>query len=516
MIDSSARVTLAAFMHDLGKLAERARIDVGRSDLDGNKQVYCPWALKGGYHTHIHAAYTGIAWDQLEATGHFPDLKKDCEPFKVPEGDDNLPDSVVNAAAAHHKPDTFLQWIVATADRVASGFERDNFDTKYNNLTERDNHYCARLLTLFEQIGKGEIKEGELRWRYPLKQLSPESLFPRKDCTPKNNSDAQAEYLVLWNALLEGLKKIPPSHRKNLPMWLDHFDSLWLTMTHAIPAATAFDVKPEVSLYDHSKAAAALATALWRWHHAHQLETVASIRDGWNDAKFLLVQGDFFGIQNFIFAEGGETNKHANKLLRGRSFQVALMAECAALSLLEALELPPTSQIINAAGKFLIVAPNTQATREAVNHVRREFNAWCLQHTYGEIGIGIATTEASCNDFSKGRFADLQKRLFEQLDKAKHHRFDLCGETAPVFEGFLDQFDNDLGVCKINGRYPAEIAADEKRNYSRCRLADDQISIGEALTKKSRVLISRDAGSLSSLLLDYFGWNIAFVPEEDI
>jgi len=525
MLDATSRVALCGFLHDLGKLAERAKVEVSPDTLDSNQQLYCPhhkeFTDARGWFSHLHAAYTGIAWDELEKTAHFPNLKRDCEPFKIPAGDSQFPDSAVNAAAAHHKPETFLQWVIATADRVASGFERDKFEVEYNNLKERDNHYCARLLTLFEQIGKGEIIEGSLKWRYPLKPLSPQAMFPKQDCTPADNKSAQDEYKALWNQLLAGLKDIPKSHRDNLPLWLDHFDALWLTMTHAIPAATAFGVKPEVSLYDHSKATAALAAALWRWHHAHQLETADSLksRSGWDDKKFLLVQGDFFGIQNFIFAEGGQTNKHAHKLLRGRSFQVALLAECAALKLLEALELPPTSQIINAAGKFLIVAPNTKAAQQAVERVRTEFNNWCLQHTYGEIGIGLATTAASCNDFSRGNFGALQKKLFEELDKAKHHRFDLCAKTSPaVFDGFLNEFNNELGVCQINGRYPADIAPSAKRDYALCKLADDQIRIGEALTKKKRVLITRDVDSLSKdhLSLDYFGWRIAFVPEDDV
>lgn len=519
MLNQSSRVALAALLHDLGKLAERAKIESSVNDIDGNKNTYCPKTPpdQGARHTHVHAAYTGLAWDELEKTGHFPDLKKNCAPFKEAETGGALPDSAVNAAAAHHKPETFLQWIIATADRAASGFERDEFDAKYNQTKERDNHYRARLLTLFEQIGKSNIEEGSLKWRYPLKPLAPKNLFPSQDCTPKNDAAAQGEYLSLWNELIAGLKMIPQSHRDNLPLWLDHFDALWLNITHAIPAATAFGVKPEVSLYDHSKATTSLATALWRWHHAHQLETVVSLKDGWNDEKFLLIQGDFFGIQNFIFSEGGDTNKHAHKLLRGRSFQVALLAECAALKLLDALELPPTSQIINAAGKFLIVAPNTKAAQQTIKKVRKELNDWCLRHTYGEIGIGIATTPASCNDFSHGQFGGLQQRLFAELNKAKHQRFDLCDSEAPaVFGGFLDQFDNTWGVCKINGRYPAAPESSSKRGYALSRLADDQIRIGEALTKQARVLVSRDESTLPNLRLDYFGWRIAFVPEEDI
>jgi len=527
LTEQSSRIALAAFLHDLGKLAERAGIEISRDMLESNQQLYCPhhkeFTDARGWFSHLHAAYTGIAWDALEATGHFPDLRHGCPPFST--GDDgNATDSAVNAASSHHRPNTFLQWIVATADRVASGFERDKFDSEYNNKKERDNHYCARLLTLFEQIGKAEIKEGELAWRYALKPLAPENIFPQlaNACTPSDNATAKAEYHALWEALIEGIKRIPKSHVANLPLWLDHFDSLWLTMTHAIPAATAFGVKPEVSLYDHSKAAAALATALWRWHHEtgntgpEAAQELRERNEDWGIEKLLLVQGDFFGIQDFIFAEGGATQKHAHKLLRGRSFQVSLLAECAALKLLEALELPPTSQIINAAGKFLIVAPNTEPARAAVARCRKELNVWCLEHTYGEIGVGIATTAASCNDFTAGHFGELTKRLFAALDAAKHQRFDLCDSNATAaFDGFLDGFDNTFGVCAINGRHPANPKASTQRGYPLSRLADDQIRIGEALTKHARLLVAKEADTLPVLGLDYFGFRLAFVPEAE-
>ena len=518
LLVASSHVAFAAFLHDLGKLAERAGIEISLETLENNQQLYCPhhkeFTDARGWYSHLHAAYTGIAWDTLEATGHFPDLRHDSPPFAT--GSNNVTDSAVNSAAAHHLPTTFLQWIVATADRVASGFERDKFDQEYNNKKERDNHYCARLLTLFEQINLPTVEEGKLQWAYPLKPLSPENIFPQaiKSITPNNNTDAKAEYHALWEALLSQIKLIPKSHLSNLPLWLDHFDSLWLTLTHAIPAATAFGTKPEVSLYDHSKATAALATALWRWHHETGNESIAAVREGWNEKRLLLVQGDFFGIQNFIFAEGGNTQKHAHKLLRGRSFQVSLLAECAALSVLEALDLPSTSQIINAAGKFLIVAPATDNAKAAIAQCKKSLNDWCLQQTYGEIGVGIATTEASCNDFTGGKFAELTKKLFAELDTAKHQRFDLCDATASaVFSGYLDTFDNTLtpSMCSINGKHPANAKASEKRGYSLSRLADDQIRIGEALTKKARILVARDPSTLPVLSLNYFGYHLGFV-----
>jgi len=60
-----------------------------------------------------------------------------------------------------------------------------------------------------------------------------------------------------------------------------------------------------------------------------------------------------------------------------------MRAELAALKVLEELELPSTSQIINAAGKFLIVAANTRDMREKLVTVRKDINSWFLEHTFG-------------------------------------------------------------------------------------------------------------------------------------
>jgi CRISPR-associated protein Csm1 len=177
-------------------------------------------------------------------------------------------------------------------------------------------------------------------------------------------------------------------------------------------------------------------------------------RSDWDEAKFLLVQGDFFGIQDFIFADGAETNRSAARLLRGRSFQVSLFSELAALRVLEACGLPPTSQITNAAGKFLIVAPNTADVRAALAALRAELDAWFLTHGFGQAGIGLVTRPASCNDFLKGRFRSLIKALFADLEEAKLQRFDLTGAAPAVLDA-----DYPHGACPFNGRLPADSRA---------------------------------------------------------
>jgi CRISPR-associated protein Csm1 len=205
----------------------------------------------------------------------------------------------------------------------------------------------------------------------PAQALSPKPIFPNaagQDCEPAEDELPRQNTQQLWTQIFGRLSSIPLAPQQ-LALWLDHFDTAWLTFTHAIPAATAFGTKPEVSLYDHSKTTAALATALWRWHEAAGPNTDATgaaqrkDRSDWDIDKLPADSGRLFGIQDFIFADGSQTNKDAAKLLRGRSFQVSLFTELAALKVLDALSLPPTSQITNAAGKFFIVAPNTPEVR---------------------------------------------------------------------------------------------------------------------------------------------------------
>jgi CRISPR-associated protein Csm1 len=204
-------------------------------------------------------------------------------------------------------------------------------------------------------------------------------------------------------------------------------------------------------------------------------------------------------------------------LLRGRSFYVSLLTELAALRILEALGLPATSQVVNAAGKFLIVAPNTEEARAKVKAVQAELDGWFLQHTYGQSGIGLAILPACAHDFRGGQgeaspFRELMKHLFEQLEEAKLRRFDLCGQTTPLFSSFLDAFHNERRECRIDGRSPATV---ERNGIWMSALAADQINTGHYLATQKRILITRNALGHNSLQLDIFGYHVNFTQSEE-
>ena len=287
---------------------------------------------------------------------------------------------------------------------------------------------------------------------------------------------------------------------------------MWLTATHAVPSGTAFNARPALSLYDHSKATAALAVALWRYAPAAGAdapESLAALWDRDEEKPFLLIQGDFFGAQDFISAEGGETDRQAIEILRGRSFQIFLFMELAALRLLELLELPPTSQLAHAAGKFLIAAPNTEESRTRLREAQEEFDTWFLRHSYGTLGISLAGHEASCRDF-RGGFPALMRALSQSLEKAKHQRYDLCRNRNLVLEA-----DFPHGVCDRQDKFPADRVEEDGRRS--CALSRDQLLMGECPAAHSHALIVREADAQAAhgrqCELAVFGYRIVFADE---
>lgn len=526
VLDASSRIAFAGLIHDIGKFYERSKLS---SVTDEEKQLCCPKTDWGW--SHVHAAYTSKAIDEL--TSFFPTIRGDeLYPFKETFNKD-VDDSIINSASWHHNPRTLLQKIITTADRLSSAFERDDYES-YAKQKDNDNYITARLCSVFEELDKecSEIKQEDLRYSYPLKQLSAKACFPEVRKNLKEQ-EAENEYAQLWTAFKNALKTIPQQSYKSWAQWLDHFDTLWLTYTQAIPSASAFSTRnntygtiADVSLYDHSKTTAALATALWRYYEGKGYSDAEIERMLYSDEEepFLVVQGDMSGIQDFIFSQGSETQTDAAKILRGRSFFISLLSECASLKILEALDLPATSQIINAAGHFMIIAHNTKEAVEKLQLVKKEIEDWFYKNLYAVSHISLAWKSASKRDFTATQFPEFQKELQKNLERAKLSQMNLCNGTySPVFSDFLEYCSD---VCEADGRFPAD-------NDGLCSLCSDIKDIGEDLTKKQYILIGKRVENpfktrifgyevqlseeVSSLTLDTYSrvWDIALPTEEE-
>ncbi len=380
MTDELLKVALAALLHDVGKVWQRA----GRS----------------GTHQEIGAAF-------IEAIGGI-------FPY---DWLDDLCDAVGN----HHKPTAHkeIEKIVRVADWLAAQERKEE-------PGPRQEPAQTPLVPTAARVDLGVWVE-ERAWGYGLNQLSldRETLFPAVGARVGPES-----YMGLWNQFTEDLQRLGPLDRPSKLVGLLAILCKYMTF---VPSATPWEkdeehrTLPDISLYDHLRVTCAISACLHRLPSddldaLHRRETSAREKP-----VGLMVRGDFSGIQSFIYritaSRVDGTFAGAARRLRGRSFYLSLLMEVVADWFVRELDLPTANILFNGGGRFDLLAPLNAESK--VHKLKEELDRWLLSKFYGELGIQIAIEPVQANDF-----ADL-RRVYGALEDK------LAANKQRKFEGFV-------------------------------------------------------------------------------
>lgn len=477
---SSSIIGLAAFLHDIGKLAERGSKELRNFDSSENKEIYLPFNENQNRHTHYHALYTAKVVE--EWLNHFPDWIYNAR--EILRENKDLPvensDSLINLSSKHHKPDTILQKLIAIADRIASSLDRQQFDN-YNKEINVKDYKNTRLLSIFERINLDQKKTKnsyeEFEYVYEIdSNKNLDSFFPKK------KSDIKKDYKDLWDRLEKEFNVL--SFENDYFLFIDRILSFFELYLTFVPAVTVGRTIPDISLFDHSKIVAAIAVALFQYY---------SLKKNWKEIEnlnyesisgepFLLIQTNFFGIQKYIF-EDTDTKKNAAKILRARSLMIQILQDILALWIIEELQLNPFSILLNSAGKTLILAGNLEENKKKLKEIQLEINNWFLKNYFGEVGIGINWISLSVKDLLKPE--SLQERLkalsiIEEEFKYQKWGFLTYKESQYNEEGHLCDF------CK------KRISTKTKEEYQCCDICDLQIELGKEVFKSHFLIILKE------------------------
>ncbi|MDY0040049.1 MAG: type III-A CRISPR-associated protein Cas10/Csm1, partial [Desulforhabdus sp.] len=177
--------------------------------------------------------------------------------------------------------------------------------------------------------------------------------------------------------------------------------------------------------------------------------------------------------------------------------------------------------VFNAAGKFVLLAPNLDSVHQALSRAEEKVNDWLTKVSLGESALGMSCVDASAGDFVGGRFARLWERLGEAMEERKFHKVDL-ERFGGAIQGYLDAFNNDLNhpLCPYCGKRPSSPQVEKSpvigNEGSACVICRDHIFLGAHLVKKTRLAITtRDAplkpGTPKLLEPVYGQYQVAFV-----
>jgi CRISPR-associated protein Csm1 len=155
---SYKEIMLAAWLHDIGKFAQRAGIEGS-----------------GGHQNYTEKFLQGV---------------KDCLPNDIDA------EKVIKLASAHHNPSEYDEWLVAHGDRLSNGADKC-IDNKNN-----DDEMAVKPLVHPASNLHIKGKDAPHPLFIPLKQMESKTVFPQD-----NVNVSKKEYQDLYQALWKDFEK---------------------------------------------------------------------------------------------------------------------------------------------------------------------------------------------------------------------------------------------------------------------------------------------------------------------
>ncbi len=306
-------------------------------------------------------------------------------------------------------------------------------------------------------------------------KFSSSSIYASSEPNYQANDD---DFLKLYKEFLEDLDLIKSVNSKeNLISSLEYLSLKYTSFIQSFDKDSSF-----TPLYDKIEAKVFFDSSL-NLYKENKDSTEKS-----EEKELLLISGDFFGIQKFIF-EYMPSSKAA-KLLRGKSAFIQIFTKIIALKICEDIGLSSLNIVNFGAGKFRILSPNLEKIKNDLKDLQNRLNNWFIKNTFGLSGLGFCFVEANKEDFSSKNINNLEEKLRKKSEEIKFNKFNLVN-TNPILDFDKELTKDNAHLCKTcNKRFM------QSPNKDSCSWCEYFIKLGENLAKKDFICISKSKQGL--------------------
>ena len=414
-------VKFSSLLHDIGKFYQRA------DNVRSGSKMY-------------DSRYDNLTADDYGQNGAHGKWSAD---FVRDRYGDEIEDLVLH----HHLPSKSINpklcGIVQKADHHSSA-ERIASDEKQEVLD-------TPLISIFSRIA---LNNSEIDDYYiPLEKLDlNDSLYPKETTNQAMDRwNLKPDYERLWNEFINEFKLIDAED-------FDTVLALLKKYTSTIPSATYLS-ESDVSLYDHAKTTAALATCRYLFDRDNKNKLTK--KD--DQDCYLVVTGDISGIQKFIYriSSPQDAQSGMSKRLRGRSLYITLLAESIVGHLINKLDLNSSNILFCGGGRFTIIAPNTSKAIDAIEDFKEKINLFFIENFNSELYLSLVYEEASGLDLKNfGKILqDLNSKHFED----KKHKF-----SQNLEDVFKIEDVNYKELCAVCGNGLVNYKEGDKKICTEC------------------------------------------------
>jgi CRISPR-associated protein Csm1 len=418
-------VVLAGLLHDIGKFLQKAQ-DIDRHHALISKDFVSRFdVMRLGVESNLLAALVQHHYEGAKAK---PEVHVEGTPSEF----------------------RTLALLLSRADNLSSS-ERAKAALYQRLKGEKDR--LLPLASVFDQVALlRDVPTARHSYRLSPLWTSCAQIFPQEDLTqldPDEVSHQVSDFESDFARLVEQALS---------------FESLVtgvLTLLEQYTWATPSDANlPDVSLADHLRTTAAIATCLYQYHAKTGTLDEANIRED-REPRFRLLIGDLSGIQSYLYDIATVGEEGVGRRLRARSLFVQLLSEVGARLTLERFTLSLANVLMAAGGNFYVLWPNLPGTDETVEVLQRQVDEWLLKHLNGEIALNLASVPFADGGFAAGGksqgFGEVLEAAHTALTERKQRRFQMhlqrngrWDDTSFVLEvDFAGQ-----GACHSCGKFP--------------------------------------------------------------
>lgn len=292
----------------------------------------------------------------------------------------------------------------------------------------------------------------------PVKMTLQKSFFPKKNNKQPNYTDFER----LIEKFFEEANLLP---RENLALFIENCTNLLHKYTVTIPCG--IPELSDVSLYDHCRMTAAIATCLYDYVTEYQKNEVEE-----SDNPILFLRGSISGIQKYIYSI---ISKFATKNLKGRSFFLQLLIDSVIEKLLYELKLFHTNIVFASGGGFYLLVPNTEKIKKIINEVEEFVSDAIFREFRTDLLLNIAFIELSYTDFT-GKNNILDKKWTELIDKVNHKKLlKYVSKLSTEYAYFFEETEQG-GLLKKDVITNQEISTKDFNNNKVYEITEEDIS----------------------------------------
>ena len=253
----------------------------------------------------------------------------------------------------------------------------------------------------------------------------------------------------------------------------------------------------EISLYEHMKMTAAIASSVRRYMDENKITDFKAFMDTKSDIMdnklFLLYNMNLSNVKEYIYTS---ENTGVVKEIRARAFYAEMLMEHSIDTLLEKIGLTRSNLVYSCGEGAYLLLPNTTEVKEIIDNFENEINKWFIKYHKTDLYMAFGYSECSANNLCNSPVGSYRQTILEIENKIATDKMRKYS-AEDILKLNLDANTDSDKECKVCHRM------DRLISDNKCKMCSEIENISDHIIKRNLFVVSDEDISDNSLPLPF-------------